>query len=223
VLAARPFDQSLVHGGPVALLMVADLTSDATAEAFRSRMVQPRTSRPTLANLRLARTLCNLVDLAIATGTPELWLLLQRIYDATVATEVRRASAVDVFERAAAWFQRARDAESANAKLAAHFEPRRAEIVRETRTSLLGLDPRFEAATDARVREAIDGVRPHPKGRGGRGNVGALHQLAELSVERGAFGDCQREGEEFEKAVKRSQTAYTNAKSRAFPKATPDT
>jgi hypothetical protein len=74
--ASEEFDVPLSSGGVVALLMRADLSSQAGADRFLQRMrgAQPSAGPPTLANLQIARKLLAAIEVAILAGNaPNVW------------------------------------------------------------------------------------------------------------------------------------------------------
>jgi hypothetical protein len=208
-----PHDHTPMEGIAIADLLRVDRNfADAVAvERFRGRYPVPgsralaRSHKPTIADLKLAREVVEIVGVAVVLGEEDQWKRVREAHGILRAIETQPLRIAGCVRAVASFVD-----------LHHRRDPRTLNLPHGLIRELAFYEPAYQRLDAALVGEGLEQTKPEGTARkGGRGNAGPLALAAKLTLDAGAFGYEQKADEPYEKACLRVKRALDGAVRRA--------
>jgi hypothetical protein len=203
------YDVPRAHGGPIALLMVANLNVEGGVASF-GRALQgmgPRRAeeRCTVEQLKLAQEFGRALSMSVTQGRDSpLWKHMRDALVTLRGTQMERRAVVEILGEL---LLHKRGTDDLLEMRPDYVDPPGMSLnscIDHTRATLATIDPAFGVVTGDELRTLIDGAgSPH--------NIGPIGIAVKLSMKCGAFGDAQKEHETLSVATKRVKRNYEKA------------
>jgi len=179
----------LAKGGPIALLMVANLDDE---EGFKSLVralqgTQPRddADRATVEQLKLAQEFGRLLSVAVTEGRDSpLWKRMEDALNLLRGVQMARRAVVEILADLVHYKRRTDEFQASHPDYVSHPEMAPDSQIAQALRALKSVDQAFAKVTGAKLKELLD-----------RPRLGAVGIAVELSIAHGVFGDKLKDSE----------------------------
>lgn len=187
------FDVPLANGGPIALLMCADLSTTGGADRVMSRLRSSTGSRPSLEQLQMAQDIGRALNAAILYGhAPAIWKLVAKARELLFGIEGKRVAILNLVHELVGYWE--------NEKVVAKKFPTRKDEPGQ-------LESRCDKAIQqmAALDDQFASLRPRDLAAMIGNDLEAVGLATKLSIACGAFGDVLTEEEKGRKLTQQER------------------